>query len=143
VAEHMFNNLPRWTINETSDILIDARYYLQFTGLSECDSDKYYYFLDLKPIDPILKEEVSNNDLDSILNKSQYNNINRPPLVKMFDNFKYETYNEISNILINDYEYIILDLIYSCSNQWYVECDLDFEITEYMSKLEKKKFNYE
>jgi len=143
--EQMFSHLPKWTLNEKYDTIIDADYFLQFVGQYKDDfPNKYYYFFDLEAIDPLLMEEIDNSGYDNLLNKTKYNDIKRPEWIKILKTFNWDNYNDFGKHVISDNNYIIVDLEFVCSGDWYQECDMYISITEYLDKnFNLKKFENE
>jgi len=133
--EHFVNNIPKYTINEDFDSVVEVEYYLQFIGEVEENKSnpKYYYLFDLHPIDPLLDEEINQGGIDEILNFSKYFNLKRPKFIDIINKFPALTISDYDKISIPTYNYLIVDLIYICSGDWYVECDLEIEITKYLN----------
>jgi hypothetical protein len=143
--EQMFTHLPKWTLNEKYDTIIEAEYFLQFVGQSNDDyPNEEFYFFDLEAIDPMLLEEIDNSGYDNLLNNTKYNDIERPEWIKILKKFKWENYNDFSKHFISKNYYILVNLEYVCSGDWYQECDMYTSITEYFDEnFNLKKFEDE
>ena len=121
-SHHYFDKLPEWCIREDNGRIDRTEYYHQFTGQFHPDSanDKGYLFLNVRAVDTILENEISNAGFDQFFAETDF----RPLFKKIKLNL-----SPYHLVVIPITTHLIVELIYEGE---YEDCELFVELFGYL-----------
>jgi len=119
--EYVFDLLPEFTINKnekSNKQPMVAKYHHQFVGLFEQEEYEKFIYFDLKTVDSLLAEELSNCDAEQLFDEIDFE--------KLLSNFKPLNEDNFNKRTIPDVHYVIIELAYYTS---YFEGDYDCDMS--------------
>jgi len=141
-GESFFKKIPAFTLNQ--GYLKRTEDFRRFIGYKKV-KETFYYMLELNPIEPLLKEEISNiGEEDLFKNISFLNLFKQLSESNLFDNtnfglslFKNKRLNQLNDTNIPVSVNIILNLAYNNSGSYYegnLDCELTVSLVGYLDK---------
>lgn len=106
--------LPKYTFNKEYGNIVDADGYLQFID----EGDERFILFNLETLDPLLKEEISNSGLDSLLKESNIRSYIEKMNIKNAEQFQRS---------LTSLEYLIIEIEYTGGGSYFGYAD-DFDV---------------
>jgi len=146
--ELFYNKIPKFILNQAGYLTFTEMYSVNL-GYRK-DKEIFYFMLEINPIEPLLKEEISNiGEKDFFKNISFLNLFKHLSESNLFDNtnfglslFKNKRLNKLNDTNIPVSVNIILDLLYTNSSRGnYLESDFDYDLEVSLVGYLDKNFN--
>jgi hypothetical protein len=122
--------LPEYTINTNEgqhNQPINAPYFLQFVGNFKVDNPKKYPLFNLKTLDNLLSEEISNVGAEDLFNEFDFK--------KLLSVFKPQTDDDMKRYSMPYTYYLVVELTYETIQDYYSggwECEISVDIVGYL-----------
>ena len=125
----VFEFLPEFTINKSTNKIVDAKYYLQYVGLIKNESHdiEELIFVDFGTLDAELDNEISHCGYEELLNPFD--------IKKILSVFEPNTYNDFTKHMFPKTNYLVIETEYISSRDYInggYDVDVKYDIVGYL-----------
>lgn len=117
-SESIFKNIPKYTFGNNGNV-IDAKYYLQFIGLTKEEENKKFTLFEVQTLDDNMFYEIENLGEENFLNEiSTY-------LKEVIKKLPKTSVEEFQKHCFNKTSYLVVDILYKSSGPYGIDDDLE------------------
>lgn len=117
-SESIFKNIPKYTFGNNGNV-IDAKYYLQFIGLTKEEENKEFILFEVQTLDDNMLCEMDYVGEENILNEISSD------LKEVIKKLPKTSVEDFKNRCFNKTNYLVVDIFYKSSGPYGIDDDLE------------------
>lgn len=128
-SESIFKNIPKYTFGDNGSV-IDAKYYLQFIGLTKEEENKEFILFEVQTLDDNMFYEIENLGEENFLN--EFSNDLREAIKKL----PKTSVEEFKKHIFNKTNYLVIDVFYNTFGTYGIDSELEvtYNLVGYLDK---------